>query len=133
MRSKRIHFLSSVPSTMNITTHRNVRFIPHSPLFWGKCQARHSQSFATLSLGQRLKESSGLLSFFLPGGIPPVTVAEKCHEDAKCYKVIMMLGIEVVVVLMSQSPKPEDGYIWVYTKARLPRYQGYLGPDFLYK
>lgn len=35
MRSKRIHFLSSVPSTVNITTHRNVRFIPHSPLFWG--------------------------------------------------------------------------------------------------
>lgn len=59
--------------------------------------------------------------------------AEKCHEDAQCYKVVMMLVIEVVVVMMSRSPKPEDDYIWVYTKARLARYQGYLGPDFLYK
>lgn len=62
-----------------------------------------------------------------------MTVAEKCHEDAQCYEVVMMLVIEVVVVMVSGSPKPEGGYIWVYTKARLARYQGYLGPDFLYK
>lgn len=53
--------------------------------------------------------------------------------DAQCYEVVMMLVIEVMVVMMSRSPKPEDGYIWVYTKARLARYQGYLGPDFLYR
>lgn len=63
----------------------------------------------------------------------------KHHEYAQYYEVVMMMAIVVVVKMMSGSPKPEEGYIWVYINAMLARYQGKLGhsgvpPDaFLFK
>lgn len=45
----------------------------------------------------------------------------KCHENAQCYEVAMMMVIVMVVVQMNGSPKPEDGYIWVCIKAMLAR------------